>query len=90
MSDTVKLIIEIPKQAYEFCKTLKSDSDDGIIGICAVNAIANGTPLDEIKAEIAEEICLTDNSYTKETKYTIEHLKLLEILDNIGKESETN
>ena len=41
--------------------------------------------LDRIKAEIEEEICLTDNPYTKETKYTIEHLKLLEILDNIGK-----
>lgn len=42
--------------------------------------------IDDIKAEIAEEICLTDNPYTKETKYTIEHLKLLEILDNIDKE----
>ena len=45
MNDTVKLIIEMPKQVYELCKTLKSDSDDGIIGLCAVNAIANGTPL---------------------------------------------
>ena len=44
--------------------------------------------IDDIKAEISEEICLTDNPYTKETKYTIEHLKLLEILDNICKESE--
>ena len=51
------------------------------------SAVGNGTPLDDVKAEIAEEICLTDNPYTKETKYTIEHLKLLEILDNIGKES---
>lgn len=48
-------------------------------------AIKNGIPLDDVKAEIAEEICLTDNPYTKETKYTIEHLKLFEILDNIGK-----
>jgi len=47
--------------------------------------VRNGTPLDDVKAEIAEEICLTDNPYTGETKYTIEHLKLLEILDNIGK-----
>lgn len=48
-------------------------------------AIANGTPLDNVKAEIAEEICLTDNPYTKETKYTIEHSRLLEIFDNIGR-----
>lgn len=43
--------------------------------------IKNGVPLDDVKAEISEEICLTDNPYTKETKYTIEYLKLLEILD---------
>lgn len=46
--------------------------------------IKDGIPLDDIKAEIADEICLTNNPYTKETKYTIEHLKLLEILDNIN------
>lgn len=42
----------------------------------------------DVKAETAEEIYLTDNPYTKETKYTIEHSKLLEILDRIGKAEE--
>lgn len=40
--------------------------------------------LDKIREEVGEEICLTDNPYTGETKYTIEHLRLLDILDNIG------
>lgn len=44
--------------------------------------------LDKIKADIAEEICLTNNPYTKETKYTIEHSRLLEILDKYKMESE--
>ena len=86
MSDTVKLIIEIPKQAYELCKTLKSDSDDGIIGICAVNAIGNGTPLDDVKAEIEQTI----KDYDKSGDYRrVRGLWMaLEILNNIGKESE--
>ena len=41
---------------------------------------------DKIRDEIAEEICLTDNPYTKETKYTIEHSRLLEILDKTESE----
>ena len=84
----MKLIIDIPenaKQAFDNAESndLKGGYYDhgGIIG----KAIQNGIPLDDVKAEIAEEICLTDNPYTKETKYTIEHLKLLDILDNIGK-----
>lgn len=76
----MKLIIDIPDNEYKYtCERTLQDRtmwDD---------AIRNGIPLDDVKAEIAEEICLTDNPYTKETKYTIEHLKLLEILDNIGR-----
>lgn len=110
MSDTVKLIIEIPKDYYEI---IKHDVENNLTDYRPFEIIGNGIPLDDdseraevkayfdgeaygweqgrkaliddIKAEIAEEICLTDNPYTKETKYTIEHLKLLEILDNIGK-----
>lgn len=79
----MKLIIDIPDNEYKYTceRTLHDRSiwDD---------AIRKGTPLDDVKVEIAEEICLTDNPYTKETKYTIEYSKLLEILNNIGKESE--
>ena len=71
----MKLIIDIPDNEYKQNKHY-------------YDSVYHGIPLDDVKAEIAEEICLTDNPYTKETKYTIEHLKLLEILDNIGKESE--
>lgn len=41
--------------------------------------------LDKIREEVGEEICLTDNPYTGETTYTIEHLRLIEILDDIDK-----
>lgn len=80
MSETVKLIIEIPRNEYEYtCNMTLHDRsiwDD---------AIRKGIPLDDVKAEIAEEICLTDNPYSGETKYTIEYSRLLEILDNIVK-----
>ena len=45
MSDNIKLVIEIDKRAYEACRELRTNNDDGITGLCAVNAIANGTPL---------------------------------------------
>ena len=48
--ETVKLIIEIPKSAYKVCRELRTNNDDGIIGLSAVNAIANGKPY-EIKGE---------------------------------------
>ena len=75
----MKLLIEIPEKTYHMINAGQYDYGDMNV------IIRNGTPLDDVKAEIAENICLTDNPYTKETKYTIEHLKLLEILDNIGK-----
>ena len=80
MSDTVKLIIEIPRNEYKYtCERTLSDRS------IWDNAIRKGIPLDDVKAEIAEEICLTDNPYSGETKYTIEYSRLLEILDNIVK-----
>ena len=75
----MQIVIDVPKQEYNILKNLK------IPMTWAEHLIAKGVPLDDVKAVIAEEICLTDNPYTKETKYTIEHLKLLEILDNIFK-----
>ena len=70
--------IEALEQRTGHCKDCKYFEYDSV-------AKVDGIPLDDVKAEISEEICLTDNPYTKETKYTIEHIKLLEILDNIGK-----
>lgn len=64
MSDTIKLIIEIPKQAkqaFDIANDLKGGYYDygGIIG----NAIKNGIPLDDVKAEIAEKYANTHHMY---------------------------
>lgn len=90
MSDTVKLIIEIPeetKQAFDNAESndLKGGYYDhgGIIG----KAIQNGIPLDDVKAEIEQNaypIVHGVNNHEKGmTLYGI-----LQVLDNIGKESE--
>ena len=57
MGDTVKIIIEIPKEAKEYFDKPESDDfkysyydHDGLIG----KAIRNGTPLDDVKAEIVK------------------------------------
>lgn len=78
MSDTVKLIIEIDKRAYKACQELKTNNDDGIVGLCAVNTIANGIPLDDVKAEIKALPYDTDPY-----EYAIDDV--IDILDNIGK-----
>lgn len=77
MSEKVKLVIEIPKeakQAFDIANDLKGGFYDygGIIG----NAIKNGIPLDDVKAEIDK---LTPWIYKSE---------VFGILDDIGKESE--
>ncbi len=51
MSDTVKLIIEIPKPMYEDIKSGK----DGYSNY-AHTAIRNGTPLDDVKAIMEKQI----------------------------------
>lgn len=87
MSDTVKLIIEIDKRAYKGCQQLRTNDDDGIVGFCAVNTIANGIPLDDAKAEI-EKKCARINSIASVLSYPrhreIQEL-LCEILASIGK-----
>ena len=71
MSDTVRLIIEIPKPMYEnvqngtYCGTLYKE-------------LKNGTPLDDVKAE------MTALRYGSDTyKHAIDDV--IEILYNIGK-----
>ena len=84
MNDTVKLIIEIDKRAYKACRKLRTNNDDGIIGLCAVNAIAEGTPLDDVKAEIQAEAEVEDLSmYNAGMNFGLD--LALEIIDNIGK-----
>ena len=58
MSDTVKLIIEIPKAEYEL---IVGDEACGLHPL--TRAVAHGIPLDDVKAEIAEEYANTQLMY---------------------------
>ena len=51
MSDTVKLIIEIPKEDYEWIQTHQSVTDYQTT-LMLYKSIINSTPLDDVKAEI--------------------------------------
>lgn len=91
MDDTVNLIIKIDKRAYKACQELRTNNDDGIIGLCAVNTIADGTPLDDVIGKI-EKINPVDYgsmfSYESHNGARDMQRDILDILDNIGKESE--
>ena len=49
MNNTIKLIIEIPKENYERYK--KTQSEFGVRESVAINSIVNGIPLNDVKAE---------------------------------------
>ena len=80
MSDTVKLIIEIPKPMYEnvqngtYCGTLYEE-------------LKNGIPLDDVKAEIDQSPDLNPD-YPMDKTIHISKWNVMQILDNIGKGSE--
>ena len=82
MSDNIKLVIEIPRNEYKYtCERTLSDRtfwDD---------AIRNGIPLDDVKAEI-EKKCDRINSIASVLSYPqhrgIQEL-LCEIIASIGK-----
>ena len=80
MSDTVKLIIEIPKDYYEI---IKHDVENHLTDYRPFEIIGNGIPLDDVKAEIAGmEYHMID------CDVLVSQEEVLDILDNIGKESE--
>lgn len=83
MNDTVKLIIEIDKRAYRACQELRTNNDDEIIGLCAVNAIADGTPLDSNSERAEVQAYFAGESYGWEQgrKALIEDVKA-EIVEN--------
>jgi hypothetical protein len=76
MSDTVKLIIEMPKAMYEciqnktYCGSLYEYLEKGI-------------PLDDVKAEIIQSCCMPYNNYDQGRNYGL--YMATQILDNIGK-----
>lgn len=85
MSDTVKLVIDFPKDKYKdfvacYCGNLNCD--------WLYKRVAEGIPLEDVKAEIGkpiqEECC-----YIGAAKIQADTIKwCLEILDSIGKEGE--
>lgn len=78
MSETVKLIIEIPKRDYEEVKK------EGVFMFPRVSrAIREATLLDDVKAEI--ETDLSGDMFDDYGNETALHEALWEILDNIGK-----
>lgn len=86
MTDTVELIIKIDKRAHKACQELRTNNDDGIIGLCAVNAIADGIPLDDVKAEIEKKHARAKqmSSVLQMNAYT----DCLQIIDKYRAESE--
>ena len=85
MSETVKLIIEIPKVEYE----LIVGEHEVIVGsgVCELKtlpkAVAEGIPLDDVKAEIeAKEMAETN---IERQFYNMALGDVIKIIDNIGK-----
>lgn len=76
MSEKVKLIIEIPKPMYE---SVQNGTYCGTL----YKELKNGIPLDDVKAEIDQLPLVLYAGYDH-----IEKDSVMQILDNIGKESE--
>ena len=81
MSDTVKLIIEIPKLIYDRIKYLEPNADTMLDNL--MRAVQNGIPLDDVKAEIKQGHCRANNGYDQGRNYGLYMAE--QILDNIGK-----
>lgn len=74
MSDTVKLIIEIPEEEYK--RMTEESIYSTHVMICAIQ---NGIPLDDVKAEISN----IDSSYERDGCWVM--ADVLKVFDNIGK-----
>lgn len=69
----MKLIIDIPEEAYNACLKLKSNDDEGVLGFCLINATANGTPLEE---ELENYwICVNDRLPNKDGYYDVINIR---------------
>ena len=79
MSDTVKLIIELPKTTYEDLKQGKIYSSLCEAPQGVVEGIRDGIPLDNVKAEIEEKISHYDHFQGSNTAHGLEIA--LEIID---------
>jgi len=83
MREAVKLIIEVPKNYYE---SIKHDVEHNLTDYIPFKIIANGTPLDDVKAEIEDLDRYYDNDYFSTNNCPMYKCnEVLQILDNIGK-----
>ena len=73
----MKLIIDIPEYVYEW---VMNTGKFGKYHFDTAKVIRNGTPLDDVKAEIEESRHITQDPFTAAGLETA-----LEILDNVGK-----
>ena len=73
----MKLIIDIPEEDY---KTIIQRPKQCVVHWDVVDALRNGTPLDDVKAEIEHMAC---RQY--EHRLMLDRQETLEIIDNIGK-----
>ena len=78
MCDTVKLIVEIPKEIYKASQIIDVKYDD-VIQI-PLEVIKNGTPLDDVKVEIKEK-----SFGIFDSPNLIKTIDVFEIIDNKGK-----
>lgn len=90
MTDTVKLIVEIPKNVYAECL---GDIYFPDTGGELFNAVKNGTPLDDVRAEIEKQIKRDFAFAETETLKVPCHYGIanglqnaIRFFDNIGKE----
>lgn len=49
-----EVVIKIPDGAYNGCLKLKSNKDNGILGFCLINAVANGIELSKGHKELID------------------------------------
>ena len=84
MSDTVKLIIEIPTDLYEITK---AKVDKNMTNALLSVSVANGIPLDDVKNKILDYNVRRNVSGSESflMGYARGMDKSAEILDNIGK-----
>lgn len=90
MNDTVKLIIEIPISDYEWLKKLAKGNTFIPVYDALAKAFLNGTPLDDVKAEIEkavwEDVIVSRDGTDEELRIPrLEPDDVFDILDNIGK-----
>ena len=89
----MKIIIDIPEWKYKsICEGVEASKRCGVVGVDPDihEAIYNGTMLDSVKAEFINQYPTNQMGklVADGTMFWFSLNKVLEILDNIGKESE--